>query len=369
MLMKKSVIVLILPTSSQPRFHKRIFALSKLSKIIVFYFRRGLYEENIFRKDIETIFLFDLSDESYFRRLIPVIKSAKIIRASLNQYKYSSTKFYVFSLDCLLIAKLAGIKNGVLEVGDLIQNYTSSYFFRLFEKFVLKNIDGLVLTSKEYYNKYYINLINNKKTAFFFIDNKVSDSLTLSRVLKDARLPTNGPIVIGLVGLLRFTSQILRLISFVEGQSGNVLLKVFGDGPCKNILQNHKSNFIKFYGSFKSPEDLYKIYKQIDLNYVVYDPSTLNVRLALPNKLYESAFFGVPIIVSSNTYLSKIVKDWDIGGSVDCSDSEDFNEKMKNFVNPKWIKRKRLNCYKVPNSSLIDDQEKIVKNIYYKILK
>ena len=100
--------------------------------------------------------------------MIPVIKSAKIIRASLNQYKYSSTKFYVFSLDCLLIAKLAGIKNGVLEVGDLIQNYTSSYFFRLFEKFVLKNIDGLVLTSREYYNKYYINLINNKKTAFFF---------------------------------------------------------------------------------------------------------------------------------------------------------------------------------------------------------
>ena len=104
--MKKSVIVLILPTSSQPRFHKRIAALSKFSKIIVFYFKRGLYEENTFIEDIETIFLFNLKDESYLKRIVPIISSIKIVKQRLSEQKYHSIKFYVFSLDCLLLSQL-----------------------------------------------------------------------------------------------------------------------------------------------------------------------------------------------------------------------------------------------------------------------
>ena len=49
MLMKKSVIVLILPTSSQPRFHKRILHYQNFLRSL-FFILEGLYEENIFEK-------------------------------------------------------------------------------------------------------------------------------------------------------------------------------------------------------------------------------------------------------------------------------------------------------------------------------
>ena len=48
-----------------------------------------------------------------------------------------------------------------------------------------------------------------------------------------------------------------------------------------------------------NPDDLERIYGSIDLNYVVYggDPkSEIGVRLAIPNKLYESIFFQVPLV-------------------------------------------------------------------------
>ena len=190
----------------------------------------------------------------------------------------------------MLVAKFAGIKNGILEVGDLIKSSSKSSLFRLFEKFILHSVNGLVLTSKKYYIKYYKDIVDEGKTSVFIIENKIPKSLTSKRISKDYKPKIKGPIAIGLIGFLRYEPQIVKLVKYVNKLSGKVILKVFGDGPCKKIIQENESEHIKFYGSFKSPEDLSAIYDQIDLNFVVYDTSTLNVRLALPNKLYESAF-------------------------------------------------------------------------------
>ena len=85
--------------------------------------------------------------------------------------------------------------------------------------------------------------------------------------------------------------------------------------------------------------------------------------------MYESAFFAVPIVCSSNTYLSEVVHDWGIGGNVNSQVSECFEEDMSKFINSSWIERKILNCYKVPNSNLIDDQDHVVKDFYSQILR
>ena len=52
----------------------------------------------------------------------------------------------------------------------------------------------------------------------------------------------------------------------------------------------------------------------------MYDSTDLNVRLALPNKLYESMYFKKPILVSSNTYLSQVVDQYGIGFKWDQND-------------------------------------------------
>ena len=179
--MKKSLLIIITPTSSQPRFHKRIEGLSNLSDIIVFSFNRGFYEVNNFKEGIKVHDLGQLKDRKYLERIVPIFKAVKILRNNIP-HNIIDIKFYTFSIDCLLIAKLAGIKIGFLEVGDLILMNTNKKWFKVIEKLVLRFINGLVLTSKEYYNQYYKYLGNNPVKSFHYIENKVPKVLLPHRV-------------------------------------------------------------------------------------------------------------------------------------------------------------------------------------------
>ena len=65
----------------------------------------------------------------------------------------------------------------------------------------------------------------------------------------------------------------------------------------------------------RSSDDIDKIYSQVDLSFVMYDSEDLNVKLALPNKLYESMAFKTPLLVSKKTFLSEKVFEYRIGFS------------------------------------------------------
>jgi len=356
--MKKTLFVIITPTSSQPRFHKRIEGLSNLSDIIIFSFKRGLYEVNNFKDGIQVHDLGQLKDRKYLERIIPLFKAIKILRDNIP-CNNMDVKYYAFSIDCLFIAKMAGIKNGYLEVGDLILMNTSNRWLSIIEKVVLRVIDGLVLTSQAFYENYYKRLIKKSTLSFHFIENKISKTLLSQRVKGNKKVTRQ--ITIGLIGLLRYELPILRLIKFVENNPSLFSLKVFGDGPLKHYFKKGHSD-ITYYGSFKNPDELGDIYKQIDISYVVYDPSFLNVRLAVPNKLYESAFFRVPILCSANTYLSKLVKEWGIGDEVNISSQKIFDRDMLKYLNARWIESKSENCLRIPNSNLVDEQESVIIN-------
>jgi len=365
--MEKSLIVIITPSSTQPRFHKRISNLSKLSDIVVFSFRRGLYEVNEFQPGVRVFDLGMIPNKNYLRRIFPFIRAVYILIRNLPN-GYRTIQFYAFSIDCLLIAKLAGIKVGFLEIGDLIFLLTSIKWLRLFEKIILRLIKGLVLTSKEYLNQYYKPLIHHRdKPSVFIIENKIPPSLHPYRIRNKPDISDmKAPIIIGLVGFLRYEIPINRLLKFVNENPKLVSLKVFGDGPFKSLIQQHISKGITFYGSFRNPIDLPEIYSKIDLNYVVYDNWFLNEKLAIPNKLYESAFFQVPLVCSTNTYLGRLTTKWGIGGTVRIDTQNHFNYDLKTKINPNWINSAHRNCNTIPDLELIDNHEDILKTMFSK---
>ena len=362
--MKNSLVVIITPSRSQPRFHKRISNLKKFSDIVVFTFRRGLYEINDFQIGVQVFDLGLVKDREYIRRIFPFIRAIRIVKRNLPS-RYKVIKFYTFSIDCLLIAKLAGIKKGFLEIGDLIFLNTANKWFRLIEKLILRFVNGLVLTSKEYYNKYYKFLLKHQdKPSVYIIENRVPSILLDNRIYgKSKKVFENRRYIIGLVGFLRFKTPIIRLLKFVNENTNLVSLKVFGDGPCKSLIKKHLSENITFFGSFKNPDDLPKIYNGIDINYVVYDATYLNEQIAIPNKLYESAFFQVPLVCSPHTYLSELTKKWGIGGIARIDTQNHFDFDMKKILNPKWINSAVKNCDVIPNSELLDHQENIIKTM------
>jgi succinoglycan biosynthesis protein ExoL len=361
--MKKSMIVIITPTSSQPRYHKRISSLSKISDVIIFSFRRGLYEVNDFQPDLQVFDLGMIPDRKYFKRIFPFIRAIYTINSNLPS-GYKTVQFYAFSVDCMLIAKIAGIRNGYLEIGDLIFSNRMKLVVKRIEKLIVNRLLGLILTSSKFYTKYYKSLISNKKkTPVYIIENKIETSLAYNRP-STKFFADNSQITIGLIGLLRYKEPIMRLINFVKRHPDRVKLKVYGDGALKAYVNKNLCKNIEYYGSYKSPYDLPNIYNQIDLNFVVYDYKKLNVRLAIPNKLYESAYFGIPLVCGIQTHLGFIARQWGIGDTIRVENQNDFDNDLNRKLNHRWLMQASSNCFSISGSQLLDDGDKIISQIF-----
>ena len=104
-----------------------------------------------------------------------------------------------------------------------------------------------------------------------------------------------------------------------------------------------------FHGSFKSPDELGRIYSEFDLVLSTYDVSSENVRYAEPNKIYEAIYFETPIIVSSGTFLADKVNRLGIGFDIDAMDEN----AIVSFINN--LSESRL-------SSIINNIKRIDKN-------
>ncbi|NQT16969.1 MAG: hypothetical protein HQ582_29700 [Planctomycetes bacterium] len=349
-------VYLIAPTSSQPRYHKRAAQLATLTDVTVLAFSRDYYGENAFPKGIPYVHLGHLHDRQYLRRIKRLIKAVATIRG--NTIGNQSRIFYALSLDCLALAKLANIKRGFLEVGDLPNAGSPSRVTRLLENLLFKCIEGLVLTSQFFYDDFYRKRSLIPDSKVHVIDNKVTAELAAIRPGQKKRPPSDR-IVIGLVGLLRYRRPIEMLLSFVRRNSADYIVECYGDGPLKPLLESAVCDCIRFHGSFRNPEQLPEIYDSIDLNFVVYDTSRTNVRLAIPNKLFESAFFGVPIVSCHGTALGRMADTMGIGKMIRTDDHEHFQKDMLS-IDRKWLREKTACCFDIPSDQLIDNGRDIL---------
>jgi len=349
-------VVFISPTASQPRYHKRASQLSKFCEVDVFSFRRGYYEENTFPPYIPAHSLGYVSDGRYFRRISSILSAVRKIRYFLRDD--SDCLFYAMSFDCLMLARLCGIRRGFYEIGDLRQAEGLGRVFAIFERVLFRRVLGLVLTSRYFYNDFYRRRKLLPQDRVYVIDNKLNHYLADKRPEK--KVLTGDRIVIGLVGLLRYLRPIELLLEFVKARPNRYVLECFGDGPLKTLVVSCVCENIRYHGSFKNPEEIPGIYKTIDLNYTVYDNSSRNVALAIPNKIFESAFFGVPIVCCEGTAVGKMAKEWGIGRMLRISSRESFEEDLEP-IGHGWLEEKSRNCFKIPSSELLDDGEEVLR--------
>lgn len=357
--MKKNIFV-FLPTCGQPRYNKRISQLMSLGyEIEVFYFERKFNKRNKFPDGVQSFRLGRINDREYFRR-IPKLFFA-LLKILAEKKKRKPLFCYSMSIDSSFMATLCGIKKIITELGDL--PYTSNKYsvVNFGEKLVLKKSKALVLTSPAFYESYYKDKYDIRKEKVFIIENKISMSLKGERPLNKSF--SSEIIKIGLIGLLRYKKPINYLLNFIRENPKGITLECFGDGPYKNIVRNAECGNVKYHGSFRSPEDLATIYQNVDLNFVVYDGSLLNEQLALPNKLYESIFWGVPIVCCTETFLSNYVEKRKIGTSVQINNYLNFKNGMLEILNVNKIQEYSKNCFLISEESLIDDGETVLSNV------
>lgn len=311
----------ITPTSSQPRYHKRIQACRVLGHpVTVFTFQRGLYKVNTLPPDVEIVELGEVRSGRYLSRILSLVRAVHRVRSIFRGSREGGI-LYCFGLDCALLGLLAKPKwlQLVYEVGDIIyllrgQSRFVKITMTLLDRLLTRYVNLLVLTS-EGFLPHYRHL--NHRCPVSVIENRIVSELAAAYRPVHHPLPT--PIRIGFVGLIYYLECLHGLISFVAAHEGYEA-HFFGDGEdIESILaaaERHRGR-VFYHGPFRNPEDLPAIYEQIDVNFVVYDPDDENVRMLIPNKYYESIFFAVPLVVADGTLLAERVRSQGIGYCID----------------------------------------------------
>lgn len=345
---------LIYPRSNQPRYHKREAAFRSLVPTKVAAFERSYYRDNFFAAGVDYLSLGDIDDGRYAARIPKFVMATR----RLAQAATSGGKMYAFSLDCYLMGRLAGLKPGIIEVGDLRVADSRNPFARRLEKWVLNDCAALVVTSPAFLSQYYADLMP-KQSRTYIIENKLDPKFAGRRRRIAHRRQSS--LTIGVIGLLRYRSTLEMLVKAVR-ENPRLRLKCYGDGPDRDLLEASRGDRIEYFGPFQNPHDLERIYSSIDVSFSVYDPSSANVRLALPNKYYESVFFGVPLLAAKNTELGRRVTSEGLGGVLDTSDYATFARELA-AITPGWIDARATACMAIPEADVIDDSQQVLVDI------
>ncbi|EOW9421697.1 glycosyltransferase [Vibrio cholerae] len=89
-----------------------------------------------------------------------------------------------------------------------------------------------------------------------------------------------------------------------------------GWGALEKEVNAFKGDNVHYLGKLKQVEALSVLCK-MDCSLIFYDPKYEHNRLASPNKIFEAMAVGVPVLVSFNTSIDKLVLDENIGYACD----------------------------------------------------
>jgi succinoglycan biosynthesis protein ExoL len=273
-----------------------------------------------------------------WRRTLEMWRFARWFRSLLAEGMVGSGgTLYVDSLD--LLAAAVWVSSGcqrdlIWEVRDLhrlqLSRGATAAAVRLIEHRLLASVRRLVLTSQEYARVYFDEIFSG---SIAVVENWPSGIAAQSEAtdFRDSNVKIR--FQVGYVGVVRYlecVSPLLRALGSLQGAHREVGLLIAGGGDLRAVLgmSGDLQPWLKLTGPFEYGREIGSIYRQLDLNFAVYDPAVSNVQLALPNKLYESMIFRVPIMVSKGTFLATRVAELGIGVAVDPYDAMEMEERI-----------------------------------------
>lgn len=333
-------ITFLLTNPPNPRMQKRVRALRGSFDCSLVCIRRTSadvysYDPSLFSGITEKEFDLPNSDD-FFKRILSAPGVIAIQEAALREY--DPDYIYVQGVDCLLTAtryfkekrltgriiyEIADMRSALFESKGL--KAVRNRAIQAAEKKALACVGLVVVTSEKFIDFRYGELVGSDR--ILFIPN-VPDL----NAFKSYEKKKGGEFTVGYVGVLRYIDQMKLLVDAVTELgdidvvfSGEAATKEEGDDIKRYCAGNER---VSFTGQYNYDADIAGIYSRFDCVYAVYDASNPNVRIALPNKLYESVVCGLPLIVSAGTYLSEIVERYGIGVAVDPNDVESLREAL-----------------------------------------
>ncbi|MFV1985158.1 MAG: hypothetical protein ACC657_16535 [Thiohalomonadales bacterium] len=279
--------------------------------------------------DFEMNTLGEITHVSYLKRFVLIVKSVNKIRSAVRK----TDVVYTFGLDMLFlgwISKQLSFKKNVklvYEVGDireiLIGKAPINHLARLFEKFLLRYVSVLVITSKAFYTEYFNKVQNTKSLRYHVVENKLDTDIMSAARSQEIAGKDNKEFTIGYFGVLRCarTLEILKMLAV----KGNGKIKIYlrglrGIKTQKEYDQLVSTEGVVNEGPYVVPDDLSAMYNSVDMVWACYPYNGKEVGnwcWAKTIRFYESCYFKKPVFVQTGTEDCKTVEQYGIGICLD----------------------------------------------------
>ena len=317
------------------RYKKRLELIKNTFETGIVYWNKEDEPKNFSIEGVNSLELHIKANRTNPLKRIP--QTLKFISKAIKEVEKQRPKLlYVGNLDMLMVAarykykhKEAKIVYEIADLHRLIIDRQKTFIKRLLsqilkitEKILTRSIDILVLTSMKFYDVYYSDFIDKKK-VIFLPNMPEEDSFAGFKKLNHDKF------TIGFIGWIRYKNQLRMLIE--ASQKANIDVVFAGEDGESDEFKKYCERFsnVTYIGPFVYEKEIKSMYGKVDCVYAVYDADMANVRVALPNKLYEAMLCEMPIIVAQNTYLSELVLDMGIGVAVNHKDVNDLTMKLK----------------------------------------
>lgn len=217
-------------------------------------------------------------------------------------------RYWIPSLLCLLRKSRYKL---IYDVNDI--PYGSKAIVKiskLVEKYVLKHVNWIFLSSR-----FQMKLYKKYVQKITLLENRVSNKLKRIEPVGSEQYPQN----ISFIGQIRYKEILIKLIDEV---SSSYEINLYGKGSDSEFIESYLKNgnypHVHSFGSY-SYKEIAAIYQNSGFVWAVYPSDDENVQIAISNKFFECIFFERIILVNEKTELGNLVKEWNIGITVDLS--------------------------------------------------
>lgn len=341
--MDRVCIAVILGELINPRIEKRLSAEQRMADVHLISWDRGtnmLLRPNENGYKAHSILLRAKSDP--VRRMIPY---ARFVRFAIKELKsISPAVIHVQNLDMLKIAvwykhhvnqkvhiiyEIADLHKLLVDKQKSLLRKIAQRHLRNEDRKCTQDVDLLVVTSEMFYNTYFKDFMPAEKLLYM---PNVPDITAFKNYQRKAE---KEPFVVGFIGAVRYKQQMKNLIE--AGKKAGVKVLFAGveyEGNELELLCRDEPH-VTWYGKFDFTQKAAALYGMCDAIYSVYNADLENVKVALPNKLYEAIYCELPLIVAKDTYLSELVTKWGVGVSVRHDDVNELADMLVRLKNDK----------------------------------
>ena len=331
--------------NKDPRIIKSIKAIDKLSWIEVYGIgiqHSGLYARRFETKDsidINSIALKLFSKKLTFlpnilRHLFTLLEFLLRSFFIINKFKPSVIHCHdTLALPIAILFKVFHSKLKVIydahELGSNrngIDNFFSKIVY-FFEKITWRFIDHFISVSPSII-KWYEEEYGRKKNTLILNSPEIETKKTKnSNGFRKKFLINDDEKLFIYVGEINNGRGITNLLEIFKDLKSRILF--LGYGPLVNKVKDFEKNYSNIhYHEAVEPDSLISLIQEADVGLCLVERVSLSDYFCLPNKLFEYAFAGLPVIASDFPDIKFLVEKYDLGF---CCDSGSIKDVKKNI--------------------------------------